>query len=38
MEDIRVGSDGMVDAPTAPGLGYAIDFDLIKRKKMTVLK
>jgi L-alanine-DL-glutamate epimerase-like enolase superfamily enzyme len=38
VEDIVVGSDGMVHAPTGPGLGYAIDFDLIERKKIAVLE
>jgi L-alanine-DL-glutamate epimerase-like enolase superfamily enzyme len=38
IEDIRVGPDGMVQAPSAPGLGYEIDFALIERKKISVLK
>ena len=37
-EDIVVDRDGKVHAPTAPGLGCAIDFDLIERNKITVLK
>ena len=37
-QDISVGADGMVHAPDGPGLGYAIDFDLIERKKIAVLK
>jgi L-alanine-DL-glutamate epimerase-like enolase superfamily enzyme len=28
---IRVGKDGYVDAPTKPGLGYAVDWDAIKK-------
>jgi L-alanine-DL-glutamate epimerase-like enolase superfamily enzyme len=36
-EDIAVGPDGMVRAPTAPGLGFPIDFDLIERKRIAVL-
>jgi len=38
VEDIRVDRDGMVHAPTAPGLGYEIDFALIERKKISVLR
>jgi L-alanine-DL-glutamate epimerase-like enolase superfamily enzyme len=37
VEDIKVGRDGLVHAPTAPGLGYQIDFALIERKKISVL-
>ncbi len=37
-QDITVDRDGLVYAPTAPGLGYEIDFALIERKKMSVLK
>jgi L-alanine-DL-glutamate epimerase-like enolase superfamily enzyme len=33
-----VDRDGKVHAPTAPGQGYRIDFDLIERNKITVLK
>ena len=36
-QDIAVGRDGMVHAPTGPGLGAAIDFALIERKKLAVL-
>jgi L-alanine-DL-glutamate epimerase-like enolase superfamily enzyme len=35
--DIVVDSDGLVHAPTEPGLGASIDFDLIERKKVAVL-
>ncbi len=37
-EDITVGRDGMVHAPSAPGLGYEIDFALVERKKISVLR
>lgn len=37
VNDIEVDADGLVHAPTAPGLGYAIDFDLIKAKTIAVL-
>ena len=37
VQDIEVGRDGLVHAPTGPGLGAAIDFELIERKKMAVL-
>jgi L-alanine-DL-glutamate epimerase-like enolase superfamily enzyme len=36
-QDIVVGRDGMVHVPNGPGLGAAIDFKLIERKKMAVL-
>ena len=36
-QDIVVGRDGLVHVPSGPGLGAAIDFDLIKRKTVTVL-
>ena len=37
VEDIVVDSGGLVHAPQGPGLGAAIDFDLIERKKIAVL-
>jgi L-alanine-DL-glutamate epimerase-like enolase superfamily enzyme len=37
-QDITVGPDGLVHAPTGPGLGAAIDFDLIGRKTFAVLE
>lgn len=36
-QDIVVGRDGLVHVPNGPGLGAAIDFKLIERKKMAVL-
>jgi len=36
-EDITVDRDGLVQAPTGPGLGAKIDFELIERKKIGVL-
>src|SRR5262249_6903298 len=36
-EDISVDPDGLVHAPTGPGLGAEIDFELIERKKVGVL-
>lgn len=38
VQDIEVDADGFVHAPMAPGLGAAIDFDLIERKKVAVLR
>ena len=35
--DITVGRDGLVHVPNGPGLGAAIDFKLIERKKVAVL-
>jgi L-alanine-DL-glutamate epimerase-like enolase superfamily enzyme len=37
VEDIEVDGDGLVHAPTAPGLGHPIDFELIERTKVAVL-
>jgi len=37
-KDIEADADGWIYAPTEPGLGAAIDFDLIKAKKVAVLK
>jgi L-alanine-DL-glutamate epimerase-like enolase superfamily enzyme len=36
-EEIEVDGDGLVHAPTEPGLGHAIDFNLIARKQTAVL-
>jgi L-alanine-DL-glutamate epimerase-like enolase superfamily enzyme len=36
--DIAVDAKGLVHAPTGPGLGAAIDFELIKRKTVGVLR
>jgi L-alanine-DL-glutamate epimerase-like enolase superfamily enzyme len=37
VQDIEVDRDGLVHAPDAPGLGYEIDFDLIKHHEVAVL-
>lgn len=37
-EEITVDREGYVHAPTGPGLGAAIDFELIERKKVGVLR
>jgi L-alanine-DL-glutamate epimerase-like enolase superfamily enzyme len=37
-EDIEVDAQGLVHALAGPGLGAAIDFDLIERKKVAVLR
>ena len=36
-QEIEVDADGLVHAPTAPGLGAEIDFELIEAKKTAVL-
>ena len=36
-QDIEVDAQGLVHAPTGPGLGAAIDFDLIRRNTTAVL-
>ncbi|MEQ1517587.1 MAG: mandelate racemase family protein [Usitatibacteraceae bacterium] len=38
VNDIEIDRDGFVHAPTKPGLGAEIDFDLIERKKIAVLR
>jgi L-alanine-DL-glutamate epimerase-like enolase superfamily enzyme len=37
-EDIEVDREGFVHAPDAPGLGARIDFDLIRRRTVAVLR
>jgi L-alanine-DL-glutamate epimerase-like enolase superfamily enzyme len=37
-QDIEVDAHGLVHAFDAPGLGAAIDFDLVKRKQVAVLR
>jgi L-alanine-DL-glutamate epimerase-like enolase superfamily enzyme len=37
VQDIEVDADGLVHAPSGPGLGYPIDFELIERKKLAIL-
>ena len=36
--DALAWRDGLVHAPSKPGLGYEIDFELIERKKLAVLR
>jgi len=38
LNDIEVDSQGLVYAPTGPGLGYEIDWELIKKNTTRVLK
>ena len=38
VEDIVVDAEGLVHAPQAPGIGAEIDFDLVKRKTVDVLR
>lgn len=37
IDDIEVDAKGLVHAPTKPGLGADIDFELVKRKQMVVM-
>lgn len=37
VQDIEIDADGMVHAPTGPGIGAQIDFELVGRKKVAVL-
>ena len=32
IEDIEVDGEGLVHAPDGPGLGYEIDWDLVRRE------
>ncbi len=38
VQDIAVDRAGLVHAPTAPGLGYEIDWELVKRKQVAELR
>jgi L-alanine-DL-glutamate epimerase-like enolase superfamily enzyme len=38
VRDLEVDAQGLVRAPTAPGLGAEIDFELIERRKIAVLR
>lgn len=38
VEDIEVDRQGLVHAPEKPGLGYEINWDLVKKKQTRVLK
>ena len=38
LNDIRIDKDGMAHCPETPGIGAEIDFDLIKKKQIAVLK
>ena len=38
VENIKIDNEGFAHAPTKPGLGCEIDFELIEKKKITVLR
>ena len=38
VDDISRNAQGMIEAPTAPGLGYEIDWDFIDSRKVTTLE
>ena len=38
VQDIQINSEGMVHAPTEPGLGYTIDWDLVKRERIATIE
>ncbi|MCC6174520.1 MAG: mandelate racemase [Chloroflexi bacterium] len=38
LRDIEVDAEGYVHAPTAPGLGYEIDWELVRRNQTAVLR
>lgn len=37
VEEIEIGRDGLVRAPTKPGLGYEVDLALVERNRTAVL-
>jgi L-alanine-DL-glutamate epimerase-like enolase superfamily enzyme len=37
VQDIEIDAEGFIHAPTAPGLGYEIDWELIEHNKTAVL-
>ena len=38
IDDLQIDKNGHIAAPTAPGLGAKIDFDLIKKKTVAVIR
>ena len=38
VNDIEVDADGLVHAPEEPGLGYEIDWDLVRRRQVSELR
>lgn len=38
VEDIEVDADGLVHAPSGPGLGFEIDWDLVRREYVGVVE
>ncbi len=38
VRDIEVDQQGLIHAPAGPGLGYEIDWDLVRRNTISVLK
>jgi len=38
VQDIEMDKEGYVHAPDKPGLGYEIDWDLVKRETTQVLR
>ena len=38
VNDIEVDGEGFVHAPTGPGLGYEIDWDLIRRNQTRIVR
>ena len=38
VKDIDFGDNGMVQAPTEPGLGFEIDWDLVKREHTATVE
>jgi L-alanine-DL-glutamate epimerase-like enolase superfamily enzyme len=38
VDDIEVDGEGFVHAPTGPGLGYEIDWDLVRRNQTRVVR
>jgi L-alanine-DL-glutamate epimerase-like enolase superfamily enzyme len=38
LDDIMVDKNGLIHAPKGPGLGYAIDWDLVKQTQISELR
>jgi L-alanine-DL-glutamate epimerase-like enolase superfamily enzyme len=38
LDDLGVDAQGLVHAPTGPGLGVEIDFDLVRRNTIAELR
>ena len=37
INELEIGSDGMVHCPDAPGVGADVDLELVKRRRLATL-